>query len=144
MLRLNGIFELCISSVLTSCWVGFQTSQQQNELLPFLPDLPIFFSSHIFTSFRAFHILLMKKRPCSFPPGSHIRSLPAGEDHDAETNGISAIVVNHLQQVGWVAQAFAHLSSNLIPNDTGEVNFTERLLLFVFKSCHDHPTPRRK
>ncbi|RYZ00825.1 MAG: hypothetical protein EOO11_00305, partial [Chitinophagaceae bacterium] len=36
--------------------------------------------SHIFTSFRAFHSLLLKLRPCSQLESSKRRSLPAGEE----------------------------------------------------------------
>ena len=35
--------------------------------------------SHIFTSFKAFHNLLLKWRPCSNEDSSNIKSLPAGD-----------------------------------------------------------------
>ena len=59
-------------------------------------------------------------------------------EHHAHAHTIGTILVNQLQGIGTVAQRLGHLASQLVANDTCEIDVLEGVLTHIFLTSHNH------
>ena len=58
--------------------------------------------------------------------------------HHTHTYPVGTVLINQFQRIGRVTERLGHLTSQLVTNDTCEINVLERHLSFVFVSGHNH------
>ena len=64
--------------------------------------------------------------------------------HNAQAQGVGAILGDEVERIGRIAQALGHLPPEFVADDAGEINVAERHLPRVLETGEDHPRDPEK